>query len=350
MLSIWCFSYLEYNIVVQGKKDKINKVRLGQFFTVSPSWCTRHIEKFIKQSCCIAAYDPFVGNGDLLLFAKNKLGFTKTYGFDIDNTLGFPYNDSLIAIPHIDNAIIITNPPYVAKQSATRKKLNLEKYFALTEYDDLYLLAIDRMLEAEKFVVAIVPESFINSAYKHKDLLNSITILEENPFKDTENPVCVLCFDGISKPLSKVKIYKGDVYVNTLHGILEFKKKPKRNVDISFNDINGWLALRAVDSTDDKTFISFSKKEMLSYDWNSHIKNTSRHITLIKIDVPFDMQENFVQQANNNLHMIRQASDDVVLTPFKGNTKQGHRRRRLDYTLARAILEDTYKKVVLCEK
>ena len=35
-------------------------------------------------------------------------------------------------------------------------------------------------------------------------------------------------------------------------------------------------------------------------------------------------------------------TSDVIFTPFKGNTKFGKRRRRLDFRLARAILEKAY--------
>ena len=69
------------------------------------------------------------------------------------------------------------------------------------------------MLKAQDDVVAIIPESFINSNYKQKERLKSITILEENPFKDTENPVCVACFDGKKKEFDKIDIYKNDKYI-----------------------------------------------------------------------------------------------------------------------------------------
>ena len=109
-------------------------------------------------------------------------------GLDIDPNLNWDLNDSLVSIPQELDSIIVTNPPYVAKQSATRKKLGLEKYFKDSTYDDIYLIALDRMLESSDFVVAIVPESFINSSYKKKDRLSSITILEQNPFPRHHEP------------------------------------------------------------------------------------------------------------------------------------------------------------------
>ena len=179
------------------------KIALGQFFTKKEVWLKEQIIEFIKNSKCKIAYDPFAGQGHLLQVAKN-LGFKKIIGLDIDKNLKWQINDSLINIPQIKNSIIITNPPYLAKQSATRKKLTLSKYFNTSIYNDIYLIALDKMLENHKYVVAIIPESFINSNFLRKDVLNSITILEENPFTDTENPVCVVCFDGISKNLNNI--------------------------------------------------------------------------------------------------------------------------------------------------
>ncbi|MCQ2776587.1 MAG: hypothetical protein MJ217_02565 [Bacilli bacterium] len=162
--------------------------------------------------------------------------------------------------------MIITNPPYIAKQSASRKKLNLSKYFEKSRYDDVYLIALDKMLLAQEFVVAIIPESFINSNYLQKGRLNSITVLEENPFLDTENPVCVVCFDGKVKPFSKIKIYKNDTFVNTLEEIEKLRPRPCKTNKIIFNDKSGWLGLRAIDGTDGIKRISFDLKENIPYD------------------------------------------------------------------------------------
>ena len=323
----------------------VKKVLLGQYFTKKKLWCTAEVERFILTSSCTTVYDPFAGDGDLLKVA-DELGFSSKIGLDIDDTLNWEVNDSLLKIPHVDNAIIITNPPYIAKQSASRKHLKLEKYFNDTKYDDIYLLALDRMLEAQDYVVAIVPESFINSSYEKKNFLSSITVLESNPFLDTENPVCVVCFDGTYKTFDNIKVYKNGKYINSLKRIIDVRIKPKNNVKITFNDQSGWLGLRAVDSTDDKTNIAFAFKKDINYNWDEKIKNTSRHITLINVDVPEDKQQQFIEYANNEINSLRKRSSDIVFTPFKGNTKSGIRRRRLDYSLARAILEDAYKDTV----
>lgn len=321
------------------------KVKLGQFFTKETSWLKPQVEKFIIESNCSIAYDPFAGGGDLLNAATKILKFKKTKGLDIDKKLKWKYNDSLLRIPHIDNAIIITNPPYIAKQSASRKKIDLSKYFSKSTYDDVYLIALDKMLESQKYVVAIIPESFINSSYKQKHKINSITILEDNPFEDTENPVCVVCFDGIDKTFDRIKVYKNEKLVNSLDKIQSIRVEPNYSINITFNTLDGWLGLRAVDSTDDKTFICFDFKENFKYDWEHNIKVSSRHFSLIDIKVPKEDRKEFIEKCNELIQKIRIDSSDVLLTPFKGNTKKGIRRRRLDFRLARAIMEIAYKEV-----
>ena len=321
------------------------KIKLGQFFTKESIWLKPHIKKFIESCSCKIAYDPFAGGGDLLNVASNQLGFENVVGLDIDESLNWKKNDSLINIPHIDNAIIITNPPYIAKQSASRKKIDLSHYFSMSKYDDVYLIALDNMLKAQKYVVAIIPESFINSSYMQKNMINSITVLEDNPFEDTENPVCVVCFDGVYKHFGEVKIYKNELLVGSLEDIRSIRIEPKNNISITFNTLDGWLGLRAVDSTDDKTIINFGFKENFKYDWEKNIKVSSRHFSLIKIDIPEHLKTLFIVECNLILNEVRKKSFDILLTPFKGNTKKGIRRRRLDFRLARAIMELAFSRV-----
>lgn len=320
------------------------KVKLGQFFTKKDIWLKDQIRDFIMKSTQSVAYDPFAGAGDLLLLAT-QLGFHKTKGLDIDENLSWEINDSLKKIPHYENAIIITNPPYIAKQSATRKNINLSDYFNDSIYDDVYLIALDRMLEAQKYIVAIVPESFINSNYKQKNLLHSITILEENPFEDTENPVCVVCFDGRKKDFSEIKVFSGSRYLNNLAYFEHLRLEPDNSVDVSFNDKNGWLALRATDSSNGIDLIHFSLKEEMDYDWENNIRVSSRHISLLNLNIEKERRLSFISLANEIIYTLRKDSSDVIFTPFKGNTKYGKRRRRLDFRMARAIIERAYIKM-----
>jgi hypothetical protein len=94
--------------------------------------------------------------------------------------------------------------------------------------------------------VAIIPETFLNSSYP-KGRLRSLTVLEDNPFEDTEVPVCVACFDNKMKRASRVRIYKNDTYIGTLAQLEKKRLKPRHKVRMKFNAPSGQIALRAVD-------------------------------------------------------------------------------------------------------
>lgn len=323
-----------------------NKITKGQFFTKASLWLQPQILEFIKQSKCKIAYDPFAGAGDLIN-KSSMYGIKDIIGLDIDDTLGWGYNDSLDSIPHFDDSIIITNPPYLSNYSASRKKVfdEVKKYFEKSPYDDLYLIALDKMLDAQQFVVAIIPETFINSNYLRKNRLVSITILEENPFEDTDTPVCVVCFDSRVKDYSEIDIYKNDTKIFDLAKMNSFRMLPKNNLKIKFNVLDAWLGLRAVDTTDPNNMIKFDYKENFDYDWSKGIKVSSRLLSIIDVDVPNEDKSKFINKCNEILYELRNNTHDVIFSPFKGNMKNGIRRRRLDFQTARAIIEEAYYKI-----
>ena len=320
----------------------MKKVVLWQFFTKNNIWLRPHIQKFIEQyiDSKEIVFDPFAGDGDLLKLWI-ELGFKKEKWYDIDTNLNWKMNDSLINIPKIQNSFIITNPPYLTNYSAKRKWVfsEVQKYFDECCYDDLYKLALEKILENNKYWVAIIPETFMNSTF-NKSRLTSITILEENPFLDTENPVCVICFNNKKKNLDEIKMYKNDTYLWTLEYFENMRLKPTKKIDMKFNDINWEIALRAIDMTKDNKQISFMKKSDLDYNL-SGIKQSSRLITIININIKNYNLDELIRTANNYLKNYREETQDILFSPFKWNTKSGSRRRRIDYKSARAILEES---------
>ena len=330
-----------------------HKKTLGQFFTEGSCWLRPQVVAFIRATKCKKAYDPFAGTGCLFDPVQQAVPeIEKCIGLDIDRNLGWPINDSLVKIPHEENAVIVTNPPYISNYSAARKKIgtDLKKYFDSTDYDDVYLLALDKMLEAQKNVVAIIPETFINSPYRQKHLLKSITILEDNPFLDTDTPVVVVCFDSIEKPYSEIQIYKDSEFVCTLDDVERCRMVPDNSVKLKFNDPDGWLGVRCVDTTDPNNMLHFDFKENIDYNWEKGIKVSSRLLTLISMDVPEKKRQAFIDECNSILDEVRTRSHDIILSPFKGNMKNGVRRRRLDFMTCRAIIERVYHKVVDAKK
>lgn len=316
----------------------VNKKKLGQYFTTKNTWLKSQIKDFIQNSGCTIAYDPYAGNGDLIKIS-HEYGIDNYVGLDIDTSLSWEINDSLKNIPHIKNAIIITNPPYLTIYSAVRKHIEkgLEDYFK--KHTDLYQLAIEKILEAQDYAVAIVPETYINSTYinKYKERLHSITILLNNPFNDTENPVCVVCFDNNNNKTRKTLIFIEEKQVNTLENLNKQRLIPKNNLKIEFNVPTGKLAIRAVDLTTTNHKIEFMNVNKLQYNLQN-IKNSSRLITVVDVEKISNI-DTLADKCNKILYDFREKTNSLILSPFKGNAKDGTRRRRLDYRTARAIIE-----------
>ena len=314
------------------------KVNLGQYFTIKNTWLKPQIKDFLKNINIEGVLDPFAGQGDLLNIAK-ELGFKKTIGYDIDKNLRWEINDSLKYIPST-NYIVITNPPYLAKNSAKVKKSPSYKYFENNSFTDLYQIALKRCLESHNYVVAIVPESFLLSNL-FTTRLYSVTVLEDNPFIDTDCPVCVACFN--KDKIEETLVYKDDLFVDTLQNLKNKILIPNSNIKMRFNAPNGQIGVRSVDGLNNNDKIHFCLPNELNYPLNN-IKHSSRSITVVKIDTDKDIIR-IIERANIILEKFREDTHNLLLSPFKGNNREGKRRRRLDYRTARAILEKAISEI-----
>ena len=114
----------------------IKQKNLGQYFTKRSVWLKPQIKEFIARVNPSVIVDPFSGQGDLLNVVS-ELGYN-VLGLDIDKSLGCKFNDSLKSIPKYDGGLVLTNPPYLAKNSAKRQNLNGYSYFKNNEFQDLY--------------------------------------------------------------------------------------------------------------------------------------------------------------------------------------------------------------------
>lgn len=330
-----------------GRTLKIDtqKVARGQFFTTHDAWLAEPIREFLSFAFLDQAgagharsvLDPFAGDGHLLQTVAEQFG-VETHGLDIANPK-FKRNDSLRRIPNKAHSVIVTNPPYLANHSAKRKGVSklVASYFEISPRDNLYKIALDRCLAEADYVVAIIPETFLLSNYP-KDRLALALVIEGDLFADTSAPAVVACF-GPNHVLGAGNVYVANRHIGTLDSILALRGDGGRaGKPATFNVPDGRIGLRAVDQSDDKTFIEFMAAK--DFDYNpSSIKVSSRLLTYLEVPGLADADiDRVVLAANAELARIREASADLVLAPFKGNTKLGRRRRRLDFELAREII------------
>ena len=246
--------------------------------------------------------------------------------------------DTLLSFPKGFD-VSITNPPWLARNSATRRDLPFPK---LCLYDDLYKYAVEQCLTNCKWVAAVVPESFIRSGLFMDRLIHFISIIPTNNstecvrlnkhhmFSDTEHPVGLALF-GPEKT-NDVLIWRNNEFLGSFNTLRNFLPKKSSYKSIVFNHPEGNLGLIGIDNTLTSSIRFCLQEELVDYD----VSNKCRSIT--KILVPDDLTVD-IGKLNNRLNDIRKNTYDVFLTAFKGLRKDGYYRRRLDFSLARSIID-----------
>lgn len=312
---------------------RIKKTQLGQFFTKSDpfnNWVFKYwFENALKNSKSKIVLEPFVGNGDIIRILKKNYDFDFV-GYDIDpkNTSTKKQNTLKKYPKNFD--IAITNPPYLARNSATRKKIT----WIYDGFDDLYKVSLNKMLENNNYVAAIVPATLITSGL-FKDRLSNYILLNMNMFLDTNTPVCLALFEPNKSADFKIWelndttdiCFVGSFYEvkNTLNQIL----KKKRSLKIKFNHQDGQVGVFATDKS--YSSIKFVKGIYIP---DSKVKNSSRNLVRIKIN-----QKISIRNLNNKLKDFLLNNGDIFLAPFKSLRKDKKYRRRLDFNTIRRIIE-----------
>ena len=169
-----------------------DKIRLGCFYTTQNIFSYPQFREWfttaLKASNNIVL-EPFAGSNNLIKMLQNEGYQFKFDAYDINpSSPEVEKKDTIKEFPW-GYKLVITNPPYLAKNSARRKKID----FPTTKYDDLYKLCLEIMLKNCAYVGAIIPASFLN-ANLFLERLHSYTLLSSQMFTDTENPVCLALF------------------------------------------------------------------------------------------------------------------------------------------------------------
>jgi len=323
-----------------------SKIELGQFYTRKSPF---QYERFIKWFKSIPNFpnlkyvEPFAGSNAIVKmiledFREVKLEHWSAYDIQPEaQELNLVAGLKLIEQDTLNNFpggydIAITNPPYLAKNSATRKGSDI----SFGVYQDLFELSLERMLAKCNFVAAIIPESFITRGL-FQDRLEAVISLNTEMFEDTEFPVCLAMFSQ-EKSLN-FEIWRGDKFLGTYNDLFEKVENLLVNVApriFKFNDPKGILGLTAIDSTIKPTIRFRVGSEILE----SNIKVSSRAETRISSNLfqrSFSIEE-LIDEANSVLDIYRDISHDVFLTSFKGLRADGAYRRRLDWDTTGRIL------------
>lgn len=218
--------------------------------------------------------------------------------------------------------VCVTNPPWLAKNSATRRGLSF-----VGDYDDLYQFALSLCLAHCDYVAALIPESFVRAAIFRTRLMAFIS-LTSAIFSDTDHPVGLALF--VPQRVKATHIWLGLDYAGRLNELERMRPHcSSRARLIRFNDPQGELGFFAIDNCREPSIRFCPAAELADYP----VKFSCRSIT--RISVPWRLN---IAGYNRFIKDFRHRTRDVLLTPFKGLRRDGFYRRRMDYALARAII------------
>lgn len=326
------------------------KRQLGQYYTVANpfhhplfySWLDL-IPEDIKSTKWL---EPFCGSNnipDLLdsleLKTADNLSWS-SYDIELQDDCSSPIEitqqDTLASFPE-GYSICITNPPYLAKNSAKRRGLS----YPATEYDDLYKYCISKCLENTQYLAAIIPQSFItcrNSELKNR--LYGIVTLNIQMFEDTDCPVCLALFQKDETTDFYIS-ESSSLQIDNYSSFSQYKLTSTSDINLNFNSPHGKLGLKAVDNTIQAS-IEFCSGDAFS---PNSIKNSSRSYTRIHSSAFDNIKDfdSFINDLNVYLADWRAKTNDIFLTSFKGLRRDSCYRRRLDWSTAANLIKVVYE-------
>ena len=280
--------------------------------------------------------EPFAGSCSIPSFLRD-MGITPQWKcYDIEPIPDAPYyttkRDCIANMPR--GKVFITNPPYLAMNSARRRGLQ----YPNTNYREIYLYTLQLMLNNGKYVAAIIPDSFITTGLFRERLFGVISLNGEF-FVDTDCPVCLAMFvPGLVK---ENRIYRGEEYLGNIEGLRNSIRfcHPSEAIDWKFNEPQGSIAVKCFDGTNDS--IRFMDGDDIH---SAKIYESNRHYTRIS-GLPDGIDKDaFIIKCNDILTEYRKNTHDIFLTSFRGRRNDGAYRRRVDFGTLREIMD-----TALCE-
>ena len=306
-------------------KDKIEK---GIFYTKCNPFKNKVFKKWFKENKLENKIitEPFAGNGDIIRHL-NKIGISNKHKmYDINSYDNIIQNNSFENFPK-NNELIITNPPWLSKAVAKRKNIN----YYNNKYDNLYKFSLDLCIRNSKYVAILLPSTYLQTElfFNHLNYYINIT---HKLFLDTEQPTCLCLFSN--KVSDDFSIYENEKYIGKYNEFKNqlFKNKNEDNNKIKFNSPDGNLGFISFDNTRKDTIRFINPDEI-----KREIKASDRMITKIKIDINVD--DNLIMKLNNEIKEFRSKTKDIFLTTFKGLRTDGKYRRRMNYNIARKLIE-----------
>lgn len=306
----------------------ITKRSLGQFFTVSQNpFELAAFKQWAEEANLpdMKVLEPFAG-ANHIIESLQSTGLCRDFAsFDVSPAhLDVVQRNTMVSFPN-GYKVCVTNPPWLARNSATRRSLP----YPSCEYDDIYKFCLELCLRHCEYVAALVPASFLQSGL-FRERLSTYILLHKPIFNETENPVCLALFTGSTSHL--IKVFYDDEFIGELDALGARIPRATADRKVRFNDPTGTLGLILFDNTRTRTIRFCDVDEISDYE----IKESSRFITRINGDI--QGIPNALERLNSLLTNYRDDTRDLFLTPFKGIREDGQYRRRMLFSQARTLI------------
>ena len=321
---------------VRPDRPADGKRQHGQFYTVSNPFSAPCFAEWWNLARPDTILEPFAGANHLPRLLA-ELGFRANWAcFD----LAPPAANTFPSVPVLERdtlrdfpagyKVAITNPPYLARNSASRRGFA----FPPGDHADLYQVALDATLGHCDYAAAILPASFLTQT-RQRERLFAVEELNRPLFEDTECPVCLALFGPTES--SDFPVYRGGRRLGMFGELQAALPAANEPVAWRFNVPDGELGLNAVDGTKGPS-LGFAPGSAIPGD---EVSDKSRSRTRIAPPRPLTASqvESLIAEANRLLADYRAATRDVTLTPFKGLRADGEYRRRLEYGQAARLLD-----------
>ncbi len=288
--------------------------------------------------------EPFAGSNQIIHLLKELNLIQKFSSYDIlPREKNVQYLDSFQSFPK-GYFTCITNPPFLAKSIARKKKLNID----FGHYHNLYEKSLSLCLKNCEYVAIILPDSFLLNL-KFSERIDAIISLNYKfIFTKTEQPVCLALFS--QKKSYDFPVYNKDrflgYYFEKQKEISNFLSFKNEELPIFFHRLNGNIGLHALDATQKNKKIRFDLPETISdKDVGLHARFRTRILILNPNHQPFHQKQNlqFIELLNHQLLEYRLKSNDLFLTSFRGLSEDGNYRKRFDFLTAKQLIYKSYK-------
>ena len=329
----------------------MSKNQLGQFYTTNYEYILSNME---IPSNIKTIVEPFVGNGDLLNFIKNKTNYNlEIYDIDpkITNTIK---RDTLTNPPDYTDKFILTNPPYLARNKSKTKDL-YEKY----KCNDLYkCFIINIIANVCQGGIIIIPLNFLSSIRKsdvelrkqflEKYTMQIVNIFEEQVFDDTSYAVCSIYFVKKHNEINHIQtyIYPSKKEINicltsennyTIGGeIYNLQQNPIYKVQRATKETNKNMTnilLKCIDDNKDSQLgFRIVSDEDRYIDTTDKLSARSYATLVINIPITLQQQQQLVDKMNEYIKDQREKYNSLFLTNYRESNSIA--RKRISFDLA----------------